>query len=70
MKSLVDALNYEIEQEEWLVKWVDQQTCEVTWESVDFMKTQFPTFHLEDKVIFRNQVYCETPNSAYLLKKG
>ncbi|TYK10815.1 Transposon Ty3-G Gag-Pol polyprotein [Cucumis melo var. makuwa] len=36
---------------EWLVKWKGLPDSEATWESVYSMNQQFPSFHLEDKVI-------------------
>ncbi|PON56653.1 histone H3-K9 methyltransferase, partial [Trema orientale] len=34
-----------------LIKWKDLPTSEDTWESFDKIQQQFPTFHLEDKVL-------------------
>lgn len=33
-----------------LLKWKDHPDCENTWEDGDVLRTQFPQFHLEDKV--------------------
>jgi hypothetical protein len=33
-----------------LIQWPDLPNFSSTWESVDVVKTHFPSFHLEDKV--------------------
>ncbi|KAD5318060.1 hypothetical protein E3N88_18006 [Mikania micrantha] len=37
---------------ELLIQWQHRPTEETTWESYDLLKTQFPTFRLEDKSAF------------------
>lgn len=38
--------------EERLVQWAKQPKSEASWESIDIMKQEFLTFHLEDKECF------------------
>ena len=33
-----------------LIKWKDLPDCENTWEDYETINTEFPQFHLEDKV--------------------
>ena len=37
--------------EEWIIRWKDKPTEEATWEKVNHIRTQFPTFCLEDKAV-------------------
>ncbi|TYK02329.1 RNA polymerase II C-terminal domain phosphatase-like 1 [Cucumis melo var. makuwa] len=43
--------NGQIAVNEWLVKWKGLPDSEATWERVTEMKQQFPSFHLEDKIL-------------------
>ena len=38
-----------------LIKWQNLPATDNTWESLDVMKEQFPTFDLEDKVLFEEE---------------
>ena len=60
------------EVQQWLVQWKGQTVEEATWEDVVTIKSQFPTFHLEDKVevsegsIDRNHVTEDETNEVMI----
>ncbi|KAA0057186.1 Transposon Ty3-G Gag-Pol polyprotein [Cucumis melo var. makuwa] len=55
---------------EWLVKWKGLPNSEATWESVYSMNQQFPSFHLEDKVILEPQGIVRPPIINDYKRKG
>lgn len=44
-----------------LVQWDDCAPEEVTWEPLEAFRTTYPTFHLEDKVLFQGGKSYATP---------
>ncbi|KAA0065996.1 Transposon Ty3-G Gag-Pol polyprotein [Cucumis melo var. makuwa] len=55
---------------EWLVKWKGLPDSEATWESVYSMNQQFPSFHLEDKVILEPRSIVRPPIINVYKRKG
>ncbi|TYK09688.1 Retrotransposable element Tf2 [Cucumis melo var. makuwa] len=55
---------------EWLVKWKGLPDSEATWESVYSMNQQFPSFHLEDKVILEPRGIVRPPIINVYKRKG
>ncbi|TYK15071.1 Ty3/gypsy retrotransposon protein [Cucumis melo var. makuwa] len=55
---------------EWLVKWKGLPDSEATWESVYSMNQQFPSFHLEDKVILEPRGIVRPPIINVYKRRG
>lgn len=55
---------------EWLVQWQYHQPHEATWESAELMQRQFPSFHLEDKVVFQPGGIVRPPIVRTYKRKG
>lgn len=51
-----------------LVQWDQHTTSEATWEDVDDLQKKFPSYNLEDKVVFNGDGIAMRPNVRSLIE--
>ncbi|MDV3143304.1 MAG: hypothetical protein Q8761_02585 [Sweet potato little leaf phytoplasma] len=62
--------NFDLLQEEWLIKWEGLHDCDASWEAVSTIKDQFPQFHLGDKVLLTLEDIVRPPIKYTYSRKG